>query len=159
MKKAVYAGSFDPITNGHLWVIEQGLLLFDKVVVAVGSNPEKSHTFSVDERVEMLKAVLKNYPRTEAAFLGDRILVRYAKSINADFMLRGIRSQRDYDYESGVWEINYSIEPTILAVFLKPPAKVAKISSSMVKELAHYKEWGELRKYVPEAVYKKLRTS
>ena len=151
MRRAIYAGSFDPITNGHLWMIQNGSKLFDELVVAVGINPNKRTTFSLQERLEMLRKCTKEYSNVKiASFEGD-FLVEYAKSINADYILRGIRSNGDYEFERGVMHINSDIRPEILTVFLMPPRELTEISSSLVKGLVGNTGWKELvKKYLPE---------
>ncbi len=153
----VYAGSFDPPTSGHLWVIERGLELFDELIVAVGTNPDKSYTFSLEKRIAMLEETLEGRPRARVAAAQDRLLVRYAKEQGAEYMIRGVRSAEDYEYEHGMWNINHGIEPGVQTILIPPPPEFANVSSSMVKELAQYQEWGELKRYVPTPVLKALK--
>ena len=157
MKKAVYAGSFDPPTNGHLWMIQQGLEIFDTLVVAVGSNPSKSYTFPIPDRIEVLK---KSVPSCERLIFDDfnnKYLVDYAKSIGADYILRGIRSAEDYEYERVMRAINGDLNQEIQTVFLMPPREIAEVSSSMVKGLIGPEGWeNTVRRYVPEPVFRKL---
>ena len=159
MKKrvGVYAGSFDPPTCGHLWVIERGLELFNELIVAVGTNQEKSYTFPLEKRMAMLEETLTGHRRARVAAAQDRLLVRYAKEQGAEYMIRGLRSAEDYEYEHAMWNINHGIEPGVQTIFIPPPPELASVSSSMVKELARCKEWGELRKYVPAPVLKALK--
>ena len=95
MRTAVYAGSFDPPTNGHVWMIEQGLRLFDHLYVAIGSNPAKTYTFSVDERIKMLRDSLPSCERLTISHFNNRYLVNYAREVDAGYILRGIRSPND----------------------------------------------------------------
>ena len=97
MKKAVYAGSFDPITNGHLWMIEQGANLFDELVIAVGVNPDKQCTFSLEERVRMVRQSTEAITQIVVDSFEARFLVHYAASIDARYILRGIRNGEDYE--------------------------------------------------------------
>ncbi len=99
MRTAVYAGSFDPPTNGHLWMIERGLEMFDRLIVAIGNNPAKRYSFTVEERLEMLRASAGDDTRLEIAYFDNRYLVDYAKKMGAAYILRGIRSPNDYEYE------------------------------------------------------------
>ena len=96
MKKGVYAGSFDPPTNGHLWMIEQGAKLFGEVIVTIGINPDKKYTFSLNERVEMLRNITKKCQNITVDSFQSQFLVNYAESVQAGYILRGIRSESDY---------------------------------------------------------------
>lgn len=159
MKKAVYAGSFDPPTNGHLWMIQRGLEIFDTVVVAVGSNPSKSYTFTIPERIDLLKESIPSCERLYFDNFDDKYLVDYAESVGADCILRGIRSAADYEYERVMRAINGDLKPQIQTIFLMPPREIAEVSSSMVKGLIGPEGWEDtVRRYVPEPVFKKLAT-
>jgi pantetheine-phosphate adenylyltransferase len=154
---AVYAGSFDPLTVGHLWMIEQGVSLFDRLIVAVGVNPEKRYTFSLEERLSMLRESLKQYRNLSVASFSNMYLIDYAQSIHATHMLRGIRSESDYEYERTMRNINGDLAPAISSVFLMPPRNIAEVSSSMVKGLVGPKGWQKVvRTYVPEPVYRRF---
>src|SRR6478736_6475624 len=106
MRTAVYAGSFDPPTNGHLWMIERGLEMFDRLIVAIGSNPSKSYTFAVEDRLELLRASIPSCERLTIAHFDNRYLVDYAQQMGAEFILRGIRSSQDYEYERVMRHLN-----------------------------------------------------
>ena len=154
MRHAVYAGSFDPITNGHLWIIEQACGLFDKLTVAIGDNPEKTYTFSHDERLELIKASIPSSDRAEVAHFDNRYLVDYASEIGAQYVVRGIRSPGDYEYERVMRQINQDLRPEITTVFLMPPREIAEVSSSMVRGLVGPEGWQEhVRNYVPTPVF------
>jgi pantetheine-phosphate adenylyltransferase len=156
MKRAVYAGSFDPVTNGHLWVIRQASQLFDEVIVSIGINPDKKYAFTVEERIEMLsKSIPHNNVRVDT-FEND-FLVRYAEKINAQYIIRGIRSQIDFEYEKQMRNVNSEISPSVGTVFLIPPRDLADVSSSFVKGLVGPEGWEViLRKYVPLGVFEKF---
>jgi pantetheine-phosphate adenylyltransferase len=157
MKKAVYAGSFDPITNGHLWMIEQGANLFDELVVAIGTNPDKKYAFSLAERKAMLRDSTHHIHSICLDVVGHNFLVQYAHSIGAQYVLRGIRSERDYEYEREMRHINHDLRPDIVTVFLMPPREIAEVSSSLVKGLVGLEGWGTVvRQYVPEAAWRFL---
>ena len=98
-RRAVYAGSFDPITNGHLWMIKEGSYLFDELVVAVGVNPDKRYSFSLDERLQMLNSTIGHIPSVTIGSFTNKFLVHYAEEIDARYILRGIRNVNDYSYE------------------------------------------------------------
>ena len=153
----VYAGSFDPLTVGHLWMIQQGVNLFDHLIVAVGINPEKRYTFSLEERLRMLRESLKQHRNLSISSFSNRYLIDYAQSIGATHILRGIRSESDYEYERTMRNINGDLDSSICTVFLMPPRDIAEVSSSMVKGLVGPKGWRCVaRKYVPEPVYRHL---
>jgi pantetheine-phosphate adenylyltransferase len=147
----VYAGSFDPLTIGHLWMIEQGVTLFDRLIVAVGINPDKHYTFSLAERMVMLRESLKQYRNLSVTSFTNRYLIDYAH------ILRGIRSESDYEFERTMRNINGDLDSRICSVFLMPPRDIAEVSSSMVKGLVGPKGWQKVvRKYVPDPVYHRL---
>ena len=157
MKKAVYAGSFDPPTNGHLWMIQRGLEIFDTLVVAVGSNPSKSYTFSIPDRLSLLQESVPSCERLVFDHFDNRYLVDYAQSIGAEYILRGIRSAADYEYERVMRAINGDLKPDIQTVFLMPPREIAEVSSSMIKGLIGPVGWeNTVRRYVPAPVFEKL---
>jgi pantetheine-phosphate adenylyltransferase len=153
----VYAGSFDPLTIGHLWMIEQGVSLFDRLVVAIGTNPEKKYTFTVEERLAMLRESTSEFPNLSLASFSNRYLIHYAQSLGATHILRGIRSESDYEYERTIRHINGDLDSVICTVFLMPPRGIAEVSSSMVKDLVGPVGWKRVvRKYVPEPVYRRF---
>ena len=154
---AVYAGSFDPLTNGHLWMIEQGAKLFDKLIVAVGTNPDKHYTYSLEKRLEMLSVALKDTPQVEVAHFHNRFLVDFAEEKQAHYILRGIRTSTDYEYERLMRHINHDMAPSITTFFLMPPRDIAELSSSMVKGLIGPEGWeSQVRRYVPSHVFDML---
>lgn len=157
MRRAVYAGSFDPITLGHLWMIEQGRALFDELVVAIGINPDKRYRFSLEERLAMLREATAAFGNVRVASYENLFLVRYAEQVDAGFILRGIRNEQDYGYERGMRYVNEELDGRVRSVFLIPPRELVEVSSSFVKGLVGPEGWEEvLRKYVPEAVYRRF---
>jgi len=156
----VYAGSFDPLTIGHVWMIEQGVLLFDRLVVAIGINPEKRYSFTLEERLAMLRESLRQHRNLSITSFSNSYLIDYAQQVGATHILRGIRSASDYEYERTMRNINGDFDPGICTVFLIPPRDIAEVSSSMVKGLVGPSGWKRVvRKYVPEPVYRRLRIS
>jgi len=157
-KLAVYAGTFDPLTIGHLWMIEQGAALFDKLIVAIGINPEKRCMFSVDDRLEMLRRSVERFKNIEVNSFTNQFLIAYAQSVGAQFVLRGIRTESDYEYERVMRNINGDLGSGIATVFLMPPRGIVEVSSSMVKGLIGPEGWEKIVKsYLPEPVFKKVR--
>jgi pantetheine-phosphate adenylyltransferase len=156
-RHAVYAGSFDPPTNGHLWMIRKAYEMFDNLTIAVGVNPDKKSTFSVKERIEMLEEIVSDMPNIKVDFFDQKFLVNYAKSINANFVIRGIRSAADYEYERIMRYINADLQPDVSTVLLIPPREFAEVSSTMVKGMVGPEGWeGVIEKYLPPPVYKQM---
>jgi len=157
LRLGVYAGSFDPLTVGHLWMIEQGRNLFDKLIVAVGVNPEKKYTFTLEERLVMLRESTKKFRNVSVTSFSNRYLIHYAQEVGATHILRGIRTESDYEFERTMRNINGDLDAAICTVFLMPPRGIAEVSSSMVRGLIGPDGWQKIvRKYVPEPVYKRL---
>ena len=159
MSTVVYAGSFDPPTKGHLWMIEEGARLFQSLTVAVGTNPEKESTFSVEKRITMLESITADITATNVtvAVFDNRYLVDYARSIGAEYILRGIRSPADFEYERVMRHINADICPEITTVFLMPPRQIAEVSSSLVKGMVGPVGWeATVERFVPPVVFEAL---
>jgi len=153
----VYAGSFDPLTIGHLWMIEQGVRLFDQLTVAVGVSPDKKYTFTLDERLGMLRESTARMKNVTISDFSNLYLIDYAQSIGATHILRGIRTESDYEFERTMRNINGDLDPEVCTVFLMPPRGIAEVSSSMVRGLIGPKGWEKIvRKYVPAPVYRRL---
>lgn len=157
IRRAVYAGSFDPPTNGHLWMIAEAQKLFDEFIVAIGTNAEKKNTYSIAERQTMLQAITAEFDNVRVDAFENEFLVNYANRVGAEFVVRGIRSASDYEYERAVRHINADLQPEIQTIFLMPPREIAEISSTMVKGLVGPNGWKEMvGRYVPDAVYQKM---
>jgi pantetheine-phosphate adenylyltransferase len=156
-RKAIFAGSFDPLTKGHLWIIEQASRLFDEVVVATGINADKRAMFTLGEREEMLIEATKDLQNVWVTSLESEYIVRYANSIGAQFLIRGIRNGTDLEHEKAMRAVNGDIEPAVLEVFLMPPRELAELSSSTVKALIGPRGWERvIAKFVPEGVLRRL---
>ena len=157
MKRAVYAGSFDPLTHGHLWMIEEGRKLFDELIVALGINPAKDYTFNIEKRMEILKETIGTKDNIRVDEFENKYLVQYASEQNAQFILRGIRTEGDYSYERQMRHINGDLQSNITTIFLIPPREIAEVSSSFVKGLVGPDGWEDvIDDYVPPAVHKIL---
>ena len=155
---AVYAGSFDPLTIGHLWMIEEGCRIFQTLHVAIGINPDKKYHFTLEDRLQMLRDATRQFRNVTVDSFSNLYLVDYAQSIGATHILRGIRSQADFEFERAMRNINGDFDPAITTVFLMPPRNIAEVSSSMVKGLIGPKGWQKIvKRYVPAAVYARLR--
>lgn len=154
---AVYAGSFDPPTVGHLWMIRQSASIFDRLHVALGVNPDKRALFTVDERLEMLREITRDLPNVSVQSFTNQFLVRYAESVGARFVVRGIRSTADFEYERAMRNINGDHAPDVTTVFLVPPRDIAEVSSSFVKGLVGPEGWEELvKQYLPFPVFERI---
>lgn len=138
-------------------MISQGLALFDRLVVAIGQNPSKNYVFSTEERIELLRTSLPSCERLTITHFDNRYLVDYAKEVDAEFILRGIRSSGDYEYERVMRHINSDMAPDINTVFLMPPREMAELSSSMVIGMIGPEGWEKtVRRYVPAPVFDAL---
>jgi pantetheine-phosphate adenylyltransferase len=151
---AVYPGSFDPITNGHLDLIERASRLFERLIVAILRNEAKKPLFSVEERVEMVREVLRGYPNVEVASFGG-LLVEFAASRGARVILRGIRAISDYEYELQMALMNRRLAPDIETVFLMAAEDYSFLSARLVKEVVAL--GGDVSGLVPPLVEERLR--
>lgn len=152
MRIAVYPGSFDPVTNGHLDIIERSSRVFDKVIVGVLNNSGKKPLFTIEERVEMLRLVTEHIDNVEIdSFTG--LLVDFVKLNNASVIVKGLRTVMDFEYEFQMALLNKALNPEYETIFMMTDSKYSYISSSMVKELAGFH--GDLTGLVPaEIIYK-----
>ncbi|HKT46107.1 MAG TPA: pantetheine-phosphate adenylyltransferase [Candidatus Acidoferrales bacterium] len=151
---AIYPGSFDPVTNGHLDLIARGGKMFDALIVAVLRNAEKAPLFTVEERVAMLREVTKQWPGVEIDVF-DGLLVDYARKRGAGVILRGIRAVSDYEYELQMALMNRKLEPRLETVFMLPGELYSYLSSKLVREIAQL--GGPLTGLVPDVVEQRLR--
>lgn len=153
-KAALYAGSFDPITNGHTDLIKRSLQFVDRLVVAVAVNVSKEPLFSVEERVALIRAALDDDPRVEVrSFKG--LMVRFAKEAGVSVVLRGLRAVSDFEYEYQMALMNRHLAPQLETMFMVPSLEVSYVSSSLVREVARF--GGEIDALVHPAVAAALR--
>ena len=151
---AVYPGSFDPLTNGHVDIISRGARLFDRIVVAILVNAEKSPLFSMGERVEIARAVFGHQPNVEVDTF-DGLLVEYARSKGASVIVRGLRAISDFEYEMQMALMNHHLNPHVETVFMPPAEPYTYVSSRLVKEVVAL--GGSVHGLVPEVVEQRLR--
>ena len=149
MKTIVYPGTFDPITNGHIDLIERASKLFDKIIVAIASNQKKSPLFDIDERISLAGECLQHLPNVEIKGF-DYLLVNFVNDCEADAVMRGLRAVSDFEYEFQLANMNRVLSPDIESIFLTPAEKFSYISSSLVREISSLK--GDVSKFVPANV-------
>jgi len=151
---AVYPGSYDPLTKGHIDIIKRGLKMFDKIIVAVLKNPSKTYLFNIEERLDMLNEIFKDHKEIEVdCFEG--LIVDYLKKKGATIIVRGLRAISDFDIEFQMALMNRNIDKEIETVFLVPSVCYSFLSSRLVKEI--YELGGEIKSMVPSTVDKKLK--
>ena len=158
MRRAIYPGSFDPVTNGHLDIIERGCKLFDEIIISILVNPEKQPFFSVEERGEMLAEVLQHIDQRRCKLRVDSfsgLLVEYAVAQQADVIVRGIRAVSDYEYELQMALMNRRLEPGIETVFMMPAESYSYVSSRLVKEV--FQLGGTVQGIVPPLVEQRMK--
>lgn len=158
MRKAIFPGSFDPLTNGHLDVIQRSSPLFDEIIVAILNNPEKNPMFTVEERVEMIEEILPSVEHddckiTVASFSG--LTAEFAKRSGATAIVRGIRAVSDYEYELRMALMNRKLEPTIETVFLMADEEYSYVSSTLMKQV--FLLGGRVEGLIPESVEARMR--
>ena len=155
MKTAVYPGTFDPVTNGHIDIIERALKLFDRLYVVVGDNPQKAPTFTAEERVGMLKQALKKHNNRIEVEHFEGLLLNYVKRKSSNVVIRGLRAISDFEFEFSRALLNRELEKDIETIFIMTKDDYAFLSSSIIKEIAMFN--GPVKGFVPEVVNKKLK--
>ena len=153
MLRAIYPGSFDPVTNGHLDVIRRSSKMVDELIVGVLNNKAKMPLFSVEERVRMLKEVTKDIPNVRI-YPFDGLLIDFAAKMEAGVVIRGLRAITDFEYELQMSQTNHKLNPDVETIFLTTSIEYSYLSSTTVKEIASY--GGDITQFVPEAVVGKL---
>lgn len=149
MKKVIYPGTFDPVTNGHVDLIERAARLFDKVVVAIASSKRKGPLFTLEERVTLVQQVSSHLPNVEVMGF-DVLLIDFVRQQQACGVLRGLRAVSDFEYEFQLANMNRAIAPEVESLFLTPADNLSYISSSLVKEISSL--GGDITKFVPPVV-------
>lgn len=153
MKTIVYPGTFDPITNGHIDLVERAARLFDKVVIGIASSQHKSPLFSIDERIQLASDALAHVPNIEIRGF-DYLLVNFVNDCGADAIMRGLRAVSDFEYEFQLANMNRALSPEVESIFLTPAERFSYISSSLVREISSLD--GDVSKFVPTNVVEAL---
>lgn len=155
MRRAIYPGSFDPVTNGHLDVIQRASRLFDEVIVAVAYNDEKNPLFTNEERMDLLKEAIHSIPNVKVAHF-DGLLVDFARHQGATAIVRGLRAISDFEFEFQMALMNRKLEGSVETIFLMPKEEYTYLSSRIVKEIARL--GGNVEAFVPHSIAEALRT-
>jgi pantetheine-phosphate adenylyltransferase len=153
-KRGIFPGTFDPITNGHIDLIERASKLFSSIVVAIAENPRKSPLFSLPERIELVRSVLKHIPNVEVEGFST-LLAHFTKQMHADVIIRGLRAVSDFEYEFQLANMNRRLDHNIETLFLTPAEQFSFVSSSLVKEIALLD--GNVISFVPKVVVDALK--
>ena len=155
MKKIIYPGTFDPITNGHLDIVERAAGLFDHVILAIAKHPKKNSLFTVEERIDLIQASIEHLDNVSVSST-DGLIVRFAKENEAIALIRGLRSISDFEYEFQMALMNRSLAPEISTVFMMPDERYMHLNSTVVKEIAALE--GDISAFVPAIVEAQLKS-
>lgn len=147
--RAIYPGTFDPITHGHLDIVTRAAMMFDTIILAIANSPHKSTLFSLDERVALAKRVTAHLPNVEVMGFSD-LMANFAKAQQANVLVRGLRTAADFEYEMQLAHMNRHLMPELESVFLMPSKEWSFVSSSLVKEVARHH--GDVTHFLPEPV-------
>ena len=161
-RKAVYAGSFDPLTNGHSWVIKRAVTLFDEVTIAIGVNPDKNYFLTAEERKQHIQTLIDELDdvdcKVDVQIIENQFLAKFALNMGASCLIRGIRSEADFSYEYAMAQANKALAPSVETIYMMPPPSLAQVSSSLVKSLIGPAGWEELvQSYVPSSVFETIK--
>lgn len=152
---ALFPGSFDPLTLGHLDTIERSAKLFDELIVGIFVNTNKQSFFSIKERMNLIQEAVCHLPNVKVIARESDLTVNIARELQANYLVRGIRSVKDYEYEREIMEMNYHLAPEIETIFLFARSKYTHISSSLIKEVLYFD--GDVKAYLPANVYEAIR--
>ena len=155
MKIVVFPGSFDPITQGHVDIVERALPLFDKVIIAIGINSQKKSLFDLDRRMHWLREVFKDHPKVEIASF-EKLTAHFCKKVGAGYLLRGLRNASDFDYEKTISQLNSIVGDKLETVFLISRPEFSHISSTIVREII--KGGGDASPFIPAVLHIPVKT-
>jgi len=155
MKKIIYPGTFDPITNGHLDIAERASKLFDELIIVVANNPDKAPLFNVDERIEMIKRSISHLENISVESTGS-LIVNFARETDSVAIIRGLRHVSDFEYEFQMAMMNYNMAPEITTIFMMPSEKYVHLNSSVLKDIVKLN--GNVSEYVPNHVLEQLQS-
>ncbi len=153
MKIALFPGSFDPVTKAHVDILKRSLPLFDKVVIGIGLNSTKPAYLSLETRQNMLRAVFANNPKVEVASY-EGLTVEFCKKIKANYMIRGIRTVSDFEYEKAIAQMNHALVPEIESIFIVSKPGYSSISSTIVRDIL--RNHGDVRQFIPKEAFELL---
>jgi pantetheine-phosphate adenylyltransferase len=149
IRKAVFPGSFDPITIGHFSIVERALPLFDEIVIAIGENSSKKYMFSLDQRIEHLKQAFQHFNKVSIVSYSG-LTIDFCKKINSSYILRGLRNSNDFEYERAIAQMNNSMAPEIETIFLVTEPKYTAINSTIVRDILLH--GGNVEEFIPAGV-------
>ncbi|MGK7247326.1 pantetheine-phosphate adenylyltransferase [Buttiauxella agrestis] len=152
-KRAIYPGTFDPITNGHLDIVTRASKMFDTLILAIANSPHKKTMFTLEERVHLAQGVIAHLPNVEVVGFGN-LMANFAKTQQANILVRGLRTAADFEYEMQLAHMNRHLMPELESVFLMPSKEWSFVSSSLVKEVARHA--GDVAHFLPEQVHQAL---